>query len=166
MECIMKAMEYSIDKNDVEKTTLKEFNDVFEKYADEISEKLIFCFENGLSDVMMENERCARIFNKDGYSIEVAPKGFFVPFGTLLKLMEELQGNVTIWEGYNALELHLETPDENKSVFTALVIPKYNRTLFEGRKLVDIMIVTMENGLGFEDSALESDDDDFIKGRL
>ena len=78
----------------------------------------------------------------------------------MLNITAELIGNgIRSSEIHNSFEIHFEKPDETEYVFSALVIPKYTTALFEHREIIDIMVVTMENGLGFVVSHDEFDFD-------
>jgi len=147
-------------KNIEKKISLQEFKDIFQKYSDIITEKLLLCFEKGLGSVMNKNETTAIIFSEEGYTISVSPRGDYgiIPFSTLLELSTELIDNGTKpSEIYNSFEIHFEKPDETEYVFSALVVPKYTAALFKDREIIDIMIVTIENGLGFAVSNDELD---------
>ena len=68
-------------KNIEKKISLQEFKDIFQKYSDTITEKLLFCFEKGLNSIINKNETTAIIFSEEGYTISVPRYGYGgIPF--------------------------------------------------------------------------------------
>ena len=149
------------------KITLEEFNKVFEKYADDITEHLTSVFElMNNTDKMANRDMIMTMFSKEfgNYSLNIYPKGTTIPFSALLEIGTELNGHNAVRnaELYNSVEVSLRRHDIKPgcspinsvvSTFTTLAIPKYNKCLFgPERQIEDIMILAPEIGFGKNDA--------------